>query len=41
MTKLFMVVVNPFEYFHAYIAMFTLIPMIDILIDRSNIATRE
>ena len=40
-TMLFMVVVNPFEYFHAYIAMFTLIPMIDILIDRSNIATRE
>ncbi len=37
-TMLFMVVVNPFEYFHAYTAMFTLIPMIDILIDRSNAA---
>lgn len=40
-TMLFMIVVNPFEYFHAYIAMFTLIPMIDILINRSNVAERN
>lgn len=37
-TMLFMIVVNPFEYFHAYMAVFTLIPMIDILLDRSNTA---
>ena len=37
-TMLFMVVVNPFEYFHAYTAMFTLIPMIDMLINRSKAA---
>lgn len=36
LTVLIMVVVNPFEYFHAYIVMFTLIPMADILINRSD-----
>lgn len=33
---LFMCFVNPFEYFHAYFAMFTLIPMIDVLMERAN-----
>lgn len=37
-TMIFMIVVNPFEYFHAYTAMFTLIPMIDVLMDCSNTA---
>jgi len=37
-TMLFMVAINPFEYFHAYTAIFMLIPMIDMLIDRSNAA---
>lgn len=40
-TMLVMIVVNPFEYFHAYTAMFTLIPMIDILIERSNTTERN
>ncbi len=35
-TMLFMIIVNPFEYFHAYMVMFTLIPMIDMLINSSN-----
>ena len=35
-TMLFMVFVNPFEYFHVYSAMFILIPMIDMLAERSN-----
>lgn len=33
---LFMVAVNPFEYFHAYAAIFMLIPMIELLITYSN-----
>lgn len=33
-TLLFMAVVNPLEYFHVYVAIFTLIPIIDILIER-------
>ncbi len=35
-TMLFMIVVNPFEYFHAYAAMFTLIPMLELFVERSN-----
>lgn len=38
-TILFMIIVNPFEYFHTYIAMFTLIPMIECLMNLSDVAT--
>lgn len=37
-TMLFIIVVNPFEYFHGYVAMFTLIPMIACLMNWSNVA---
>ena len=36
LTVLCLVIVNPFEYFHAYVAMFMLIPMMDILIERTG-----
>lgn len=38
-TMLFMAFVNPFDYFHAYFALFTLIPMINIAFNYSENAT--
>ena len=36
LTVIFMVAFNPFDYFHPYACMFTLIPMIELLNDRAN-----